>query len=47
MLIQHVAQHLSGHHHDIRFGIDGDVTGEQSDLILAVRVDQVMVLLVA
>ena len=44
--VEHVAQHLGGHHHDRRLAVDGVVAGEQADAVGAVAVDQVGVLLV-
>ena len=45
--VQHVAEHLGGHHHDRRLAVDGVVTGEQADVLGAVALDQVLELLVA
>ena len=36
VLVDHVAEHLCGHHHDRRTAVDRPVTGEQSDLFLPV-----------
>ena len=47
MLIQHIAQHFRGHDHNIRLRVDGRVSGQQSDLIRSILVDQIMVFLVA
>jgi hypothetical protein len=44
-LQQHVAQHFSGHDHDARVAIFGDITSKQTDLI-AVDRPQVAILLV-
>ena len=44
--VQHVAQHLGGHHHDRRLAVDAVVAGEQADLVGAVALDEVVVLLV-
>ncbi len=45
--VQHVAEHLGGHHHDRRLAVDDVVAGQQADLVGAVAVDEVVVLLVA
>ena len=45
--VQHVAQHLGGHHHDGRIAVDRLVTGEQADALWAVPAHQIGVLLVA
>ena len=47
MLIQHIAQHFGGHDHNVRFGIDGCVSGQQSNLICTVLGNQIMILLIA
>lgn len=47
LLVEHVAQDLGGHDHDVRLGVDGGITGQQPHSVLAVAVDQVMVFLVA
>ena len=47
MLIQHIAQHFGGHDHNVRFGIDRCVSGQQSNLIRAVLGNQIMILLIA
>lgn len=44
--VQHVAQHLGGHHDHRRLGVDAVVTGEQADLVRAVAPGEVGVLLV-
>ncbi len=44
--VQHVAQHLGGHHHDRRLAVDDVVAGQQADLLGAVAGHQVVVLLV-
>ena len=44
--VEHVAQHLGGHHHDRRLAVDGVVPGEQADLVGAVPSHQVGELLV-
>ncbi len=44
--VQHVAQHLGGHHDHRRVAVDGVVAGEQADLGGAVALHQVAVLLV-
>lgn len=45
--VQHVAQHLGGHHHDRRLGVDRVVPGQQADVLTAVPADEIAVLLVA
>ena len=45
--VEHVAQHLGGHHDHGGVAVDGVVAGQQPDLLLAVALDQVVVLLVA
>ena len=30
-LVEHVAQHFGGHHHNVGIGIDGVVAGQQPD----------------
>ena len=44
--VEHVPQHLGGHHHDGRVAVDRVVTGEQADGVAVVALDQVVVLLV-
>ena len=44
--VEHVAQHLGGHHHHRRVAVDRVVAGQQADLVGAVPRDQVVVLLV-
>ena len=44
--VDHVAQHLGGHHDDRRVTVDRVVAGQQPDLDLAVELDEVAVLLV-
>ena len=44
--VQHVAQHLGGHHHHRRIPIDRLVAGKQADLFRPVTPDEVVVLLV-
>ena len=44
--IQHVAQHLGGHHHHRRLAVDAVVPGEQAHGLVVVPADQVGVLLV-
>ena len=44
--VEHVAQHLGGHHHHRRVAVDRVVAGQQADLLGAVAGDQVVVLLV-
>ena len=44
--VDHVAQHLGGHHHHLRVAVDGGVAGEQPDGGLPVPLDEVGVLLV-
>ncbi len=44
--VEHVAQHLGGHHHDRGVPVDRVVAGEQADLVRPVLLDQVVVLLV-
>ena len=39
MLVEHIAQHFGGHHHDVGLGIYRGVTGEQPHLIRTVHVD--------
>ncbi|CPR04573.1 hypothetical protein BN971_00444 [Mycobacterium bohemicum DSM 44277] len=45
--VEHVAQHLGGHHHHGRVGVHRQVTGQQPDPLAAVARGQVGVLLVA
>jgi hypothetical protein len=45
--VQHVAQHLGGHHHHRGVAVDGLVAGEQADPLGTVTAHQVAVLLVA
>ena len=45
-LVEHVAEHLGGHHDHGRLGVDGVVSGQQTDAIRAVSRHQVAVLLV-
>ena len=45
--VNHVAQDLGGHDDDRRIRIEGDVAGEQPDVLLPVAGTQVVVLLVA
>ena len=47
MLVEHVAQDLGGHDHDVGFGVDGRVAGKQADSVRPVRFDQIMVFLIA
>ena len=44
--VDHVPQHLGGHHHHRRLGVDAGVAGQQADVGRAVPADQVGVLLV-
>ena len=44
--VQHVAQHLGRHDDDRGLAVEGDVTGEQADLVGAVDGGQLAVLLV-
>ena len=44
--VEHVPQHLGGHHHDRRAAVDGVVAGEQAHGVAVVALDQVVVLLV-
>ncbi len=44
--VEHVAEHLGGHHHHRGVAVDAVVAGEQADLGGAVALDQVAVLLV-
>ena len=44
--VQHVPQHLGGHHHHRRLAVDAVVAGEQADLGRPVPPDQIRVLLV-
>ena len=44
--VDHVAQHLGGHHHHRRVAVDGVVPGQQADRLGAVAADQLPVLLV-
>ena len=44
--VEHVAQHLGGHHDHGGVAVDGVVAGEQADLLGAVALDEVGVLLV-
>ena len=44
--VEHVAEHLGGHHDHRRVAVDRVVPGQQADLVLAVPIDQVGVLLV-
>ena len=45
--VEHVAQHLGGHDHHVRVGVDGGVTGQQPHPFLTVAGHEVQVLLVA
>ena len=45
--VEHVAEHLGGHHHHVCAGVDRGVTGEQPHLILSVPGDEIQILLVA
>jgi hypothetical protein len=45
--VDHVAQHLGGHHHHLGVAVDAGVAGEQADRPGAVAGDEVGVLLVA
>jgi hypothetical protein len=45
-LVEHVAQHLGGHHHHRRIAVDGVVAGEQADVGGVVARDEVAELLV-
>ena len=45
--VEHVAQHLGGHDHHVRMGVDGGVTGQQPHPFLTVPGHEVQVLLVA
>ena len=45
-LIQHVPEHLGGHHHDRCLSVDRVVPGQQSDLLGSVRRDEIAELLV-
>ena len=45
--VEHVAEHLGGHHDHRRLAVDDVVAGQQPDLVGAVAVDEVVVLLVA
>ena len=44
--VEHVPQHLGGHHHDGRVAVDRVVAGEQADGVAVVALEQVVVLLV-
>jgi hypothetical protein len=44
--VQHVAEHLGGHHHDRRVAVDRVVPGQQADGAGVVAPDKVAVLLV-
>ena len=44
--VQHVPQHLGGHHHDRRLAVDAVVTGQQADPVRTVAAHEVGVLLV-
>ena len=44
--VDHVAQHLGGHHHDRRVAVDRVVAGQEADLVVAVHGDEVTELLV-
>ena len=44
--VDHVAQHLGGHHHDRRVTVDHVVAREQADVVGAVHADEIAVLLV-
>ena len=44
--VQHVAEHLGGHHHDRRLAVHRHVAGEEPDPVGAVAGDEVVVLLV-
>ena len=45
--VEHVAQHLGGHHDHGGFGVDARVAGQQAHVVLAVRAHEIVVLLVA
>ena len=45
--VEHVAQHLGGHHDHGCFRVDARIAGEQAHVVLAVRAHKVVVLLVA
>ena len=45
--VQHVPQHLGGHHHDRRVPVEGLIAGQQSDPFGTVACNQIIVLLVA
>ena len=45
--VDHIAQHLGGHHHDFGIGVNGDIASKQTDGILTVLSDEVVVFLVA
>ena len=45
--VQHVAQHLGGHHHNRRVTVEGLIAGQQSDPFGTVARDQIVVLLIA
>ncbi len=44
--VEHVPQHLGGHHHDRGAAVDGVVAGEQAHRVAVVALDEVVVLLV-
>ncbi len=44
--VEHVAQHLGGHHHDGRVAVDAVVAGEQPDVLGPVAAYKIVVLLV-
>ncbi len=44
--VDHVAEHLGGHHHDRRVAVDGVVACQQTDAFGSVRPDEVAVLLI-
>ena len=46
LCIDHVAQHFSGHHHDVSVAVDDIVTGEQANSLRSVGVSQVGELLI-
>ncbi len=45
--VDHVAQHLGGHHHDVRMWVDGGVARQQAHLVGTIVGAQVAELLVA
>ena len=44
--VQHIAEYFRGHHHDARFPIDAEITGQQANILstkLAAKIAQFLV----